>query len=114
MAKKKAASAVNKSQAIRDFKAANKTVRPKDVVEGLKAQGIEVSPALVSNVLGAKKKRTKKRASAKPGPKPKSASASGGESVKVDALIEAAGFAHKVGGVEKAQSILKTLGRLKG
>ncbi len=113
MAKKKAASAVNKSQAIRDFRAANKTARPKDIVEGLKADGVEVSPALVSNVLGAKKKRVKKRAGAKPGPKPKAASSAGGESVKVDALIEAAGFANKVGGVEKAQMILKTLGRLK-
>ncbi|QDU90845.1 hypothetical protein Pla175_42580 [Pirellulimonas nuda] len=112
MAKKKAATAVNKSEEIRKYRDAHKTARPKDIVDGLKAAGVEVSPALVSNVLGAKKKRVKKRVSAKPGPKAK-ASAAGGESVKVDALIEAAGFAAKVGGVDKAQSILKTLGRLK-
>ncbi|QDU89077.1 hypothetical protein Pla175_24630 [Pirellulimonas nuda] len=110
MAKKKVASAVNKSEEIRNYKKANATARPKDVVDGLKAKGIEVSSALVSNVLGPKKKRVKKRPGAKPGPKPQPAAA--GESVKIEALIEASAFAGKVGGVEKAQSILKTLGRI--
>lgn len=112
MAKKAAAGDVNKSDEIRAYKHNNPEARPKDIVAALGERGITVSSALVSNVLNAANKKAGKRKAvrrkAKPGPKPRAAS----QTVDLNALVEAKVFASKVGGVEKAQSILKTLGRL--
>ena len=42
---------VNKSAAIRDYKKAHPKAKPAAIAEALKAEGLEVSGALVSNVL---------------------------------------------------------------
>lgn len=49
-ARKGRSGGVNKSQAIRDYQAQHKGAGPTEVSEALKAQGIDVSPAFVSNV----------------------------------------------------------------
>ena len=49
MAKKRK---VNKSQAVRDFMAANPAAAPKEVSETLTKQGVAVSPNYVSTVKG--------------------------------------------------------------
>ena len=61
----------NKSQMIRDTaKSLGKKVRPRDVVAKLKEQGVDVTPALVSTVLGKlgyrRKRRGKKASTASP------------------------------------------------
>lgn len=64
MAKAKAASDVNKSQAIRDYLNQNGNVPPKDVVEALGKEGVNVTTGLVSNVkfhMGLGGKRRKKK-----------------------------------------------------
>ena len=73
MAKKATGKAVNKSEAIRDLKAANPNAGPTEIVTELGKQGLVVTTALVSNVLTtAKKKKAKK----KPG-RPKGAVSTG-------------------------------------
>jgi hypothetical protein len=52
---------VNKSQAVREFMAANPAASPKEVSETLTKKGIEVSPNYVSNVKGKMTARKGKR-----------------------------------------------------
>ena len=52
---------VNKSQAIRDYLGVNKNAMPKDIVAGLKEQGVEVSPNMASMVKAKMKIRRAKR-----------------------------------------------------
>ena len=54
MAKKKKAAdkpKVNKSEAIRSYKAKNKNAMPKEIAEALAAEGVVVSAAMVSTTL---------------------------------------------------------------
>ena len=53
-----------KTQAIRDYVAANPAQGPKDIVAGLKAKGMTVKPGLVSAVKYGKKNR--KRSARRP------------------------------------------------
>lgn len=55
---------INKSQAIRDYKAANPTATPAEMSTALSKQGVKVSPQFVSSVLSDAKRK------GKPGPKP--------------------------------------------
>jgi hypothetical protein len=48
---------VNKSQAVRDYMAANPQVAPKEVSEALTKQGVKVTPFYVSAIKGKMKKR---------------------------------------------------------
>lgn len=111
MAKKKVASkgtkkrTVNKSQAIRDYRAKNPNAGPTEVAKALAASGIKVSPALVSNVTAAATRKTGKK-TAKRGRKPVA------DSVSLSALVEAANFADKVGGADKAHELLKAVEKL--
>jgi hypothetical protein len=52
---------VNKAQAIRDYLATNPTAKGTEVVAALKAKGINVAPAQVSNVKTAGKKKGRKK-----------------------------------------------------
>ena len=118
MAKKKAAASaapaaakpeVNKSQAIREYLKANRKATPKAVVEGLKAQGVDISAQMVSNVKSydAKHKRGKKRAAGG-----KAASNGQAEIVSLNALIDAKKLIDKVGSIEKVKAALATLAKL--
>ncbi|MBX9720928.1 MAG: hypothetical protein K2X81_06010, partial [Candidatus Obscuribacterales bacterium] len=57
MAKKKAAGGVNKSELIRAYKAEFPDAKPKAIVEGLAAKGVEVNAQIVSTVLSNAKKK---------------------------------------------------------
>ncbi|MGL4511825.1 MAG: hypothetical protein ACRCT8_01935 [Lacipirellulaceae bacterium] len=113
MAKKKAAGP-NKSDAIRAVFKDKPKLGPKAVCEELKTQGIVVSSALVSNVkradlLKAGKKTVRR---GKPGRKPGRPPGAANDTVSLSALLVAREFAEKVGGIDKAEAILKTLGKL--
>ena len=73
MAKKAAKEGVSKSDSTRKYVAAHPTANPKEIVEGLKAEGVEVSLALANKIKydpsrkgsGKKGRRKKKVAAAK-------------------------------------------------
>lgn len=112
---KKRAGGTNKSAAIREYLKSKPDAGPTEVRNELKKKGIDVAPALVSNVKAAMlgKKRKKKAKRGKPGPKPGGArKAAATDKVSLSSLIEARAFAEKVGGVEQAQELLKALGKL--
>jgi len=69
MAKKAAKEGPNKSESTRKYVAAHPTAKPKEIVDGLKAEGIDISLALASKIKyepsrkgSAKKSRRKKKA----------------------------------------------------
>lgn len=110
MAKKKKASGPNKSQAIRDYLQANPKAGPTEVCQELGKKGIKMTPALVSNVKRAMlgKKPGKKKVGRKAAGRP----AAAGDTVSVNALLEARAFVEKAGSIANAYQALKTLERL--
>lgn len=98
MAKKASA---NKSQVIRDYKAANPSAAPKEIAESLSKTGVEVSAQFVSTVLSNAKKKAGKKPG-KRGPKPKSTAAinvTGGNSfASAMPIFKAAGELLKLAG----------------
>ena len=99
---------VNKSQAIRDYRAKHPKAGPTEISKALTKQGIKVSPAHVSNVApkSAKKKRT-----AKVGQR-KAKMIADGESVRVADLLAAQRFVESVGGMESAKTLLSAIEKL--
>jgi len=123
MAKK--TSGPNKSQAIRAYYEANPEAKPKQVVEALAAQGVDVTAAFVSTIKSTSVNKSAKPAKAKRGPKaattsvkapkaaaakPAAAKASGG--VSIDSLIKAKSLVRDLGGIDNALSALAALKRL--
>ena len=107
MAKKKAR--VNKSQAIRDFMAANPDAAPKDVEAALGKKGIKVSSGLVCTVRAnakdkPKKAAVKKKVAAKKPP--------ASDEISLGALLGAKKLAQQLGGVEAAKKAIDALARL--
>jgi hypothetical protein len=99
-----------KSAAIRAYIASHPAAGPTEVSQALKKQGVDVSPAQVSNV-----KTTSKR------PKSRAANGrrNGRKSVSTDVisltqLVEARRFADQVGGVDAGIDLLQSLGKLVG
>jgi hypothetical protein len=101
-----------KSGAVREYLAKKPNAGPTEVSKALKARGITVSPAHVSNVSNVKQtNKPKPRANGKPRTTPaKSAPAS--DLVSLVQLVEARRFAEQVGGVDAAVSLLQSLGKL--
>ena len=93
-----------KSGAVREYLAKKPNAGPTEVSKALKARGIAVSPAHVSNV----KQTTKPKPAKKRGPTVVSAS----DSVSLVQLVEARRFAAQVGGVDAAVGLLQSLGKL--
>lgn len=126
MAKKRRAGEVNKSKAVRDYLNKNPQAGPKQIVEGLAAQGIEVSRSLASVVKykpgpnkRAAKKRTTKRATRKAG-RPARARARVPTAPKVRAnrltaedLFEAKRLVESLGGIGEARRALEALEQLR-
>lgn len=116
----------NKSQAIRDFYAANPEAKPKAVVEALAGQGIEVSAAFVSTIKSTSVGKTFK--GARRGPKPKIAKAApsvkaasvstkapraaAAPTLSIDSLVKAKGLVRDLGGIENAMNALAALKKL--
>lgn len=122
MAKK--TSGPNKSQAIRDYYAANPDAKPKAVVEALAAKGVVVTPAFVSTIKSTSINKSPKTAKAKRGPKPgasvkaakvaaaKPAAVKATSGVSIDSLIKAKSLVKELGGIDSAMSALAALKRL--
>ena len=108
---KKRAGGPNKSEAIREYLKSKPDAGPTEVVNELKKKGITVAPALVSNVKAALRGKKGGAKKGRPGRKP-GRPAAASDSVSLASLIEARDFADKVGGVEKAQQLLRALGKL--
>ncbi|HEY1600863.1 MAG TPA: hypothetical protein VGG64_14745 [Pirellulales bacterium] len=109
MAKKtsgrKRAGSPSKAQAIRDeFTSQGAGARPKDVIANLKAKGIEVSSAQVSNI-----KAT--LGTVKHGRKHNGKAGSNG-TLSIEALLEAKKLADRIGGIEAARHAIEALARL--
>jgi hypothetical protein len=122
MAKKAAASGINKSEVIREYKSKNPSMGPKAIAEKLKVEhGEEVSAQFVSTVLSMAKKRDDKgaprRGRGRPPGSGKAATAAkltakpaGGLSVEL--LLKAKKLASELGGVEEAKAALDALARI--
>jgi hypothetical protein len=123
MAKKAAASGINKSEVIREYKSKNPGMGPKAIAEKLKTEhGEEVSAQFVSTVLSMAKKRDSKggpkRGRGRPPGSGKAATAAkvvgkpttGGLSVEL--LLKAKKLASELGGVEEAKAALDALARI--
>ena len=105
--RKKKKSGINKSKAIREYKAANPTAGPTEIADVLSKQhNTTISPSMVSNALSLSKKKKKKKS--KVGRK-KRAMASAG----VNSLVEAADFAKRSGGIQEAKAALDQLEKIK-
>ncbi len=121
--KRKKKSGPNKSAAIREYAKAHPEAGPTEICKELKKKGISVAPALVSNVKGAMLGR-KPKARRKPGRRPgrpvgsvrkagrPAANAAANDKVSLSALLQARDFSEKVGGLDKAEAIIKALGKL--
>lgn len=120
----------NKSEAIRDYYAANPTAKPKDVAEALSKQGVTVTPAFVSTIRSTSKKkkvgkrgrpaatkagRKSARKSARRGGRPATTrrAVSASDEVSIDALLKVKRIVDEMGGVEDARNALSALEKLR-
>lgn len=106
---RKAIATVNKSLAIRDYKAANATASPKEIAAALVKDGVTVSAQFVSTVLS--NARKKGGQVGKRGPKPGKAAAANA-TFDIANLLAARKFVETVGGVQQAQVALKGFAQL--
>lgn len=122
----------NKSAAIREYLDSNPAAKPREIVDALKAQGVEVTPAFVSTIKsksggGAAPKKRRGRparaaaAAATPARTRRATSrpaagraAAPSDSVSVDSLIRAKRLAEELGGVDKARAALSALEKITG
>ncbi len=121
----------NKSQAIREYYAANPKAKPMEVSEALKSQGVNVTPAFVSTIRSTSKKKKvgkpgRPAGSTKRGPKPaaatvskkrgrpagRTASPAASTNVSIDSLIKVKNMVESVGSIEEARAALSALEKL--
>lgn len=98
-----------KSQAVRDYISANPKAGPKQIKEGLKAQGIKVSQSLVSAVKYGKGKTKKARVHTVRIAARKTAT----PGVTVEQLLEVKKLADALGGAAQVRQALETLEQLR-
>jgi hypothetical protein len=117
MAKKKA-SAVNKSQCIREYHKTHPKHKPKQIAEELDKQGVQVTAQFVSTILSTSKKKRKIGKPGRPkgsGSRQKRARRAAGNSsgeVSFDSLLKIKSIVDEMGGIEEARSALAALERL--
>ncbi len=105
---KTAVKKVNKSEAIREHKAAHPEAKPKEISEELNKKGVKVSPGFVSTILTKSKAKGPKRSTGKKRGRPPGAMANIEKSAH-GALDNAFDFVHKVGGLLNAQQLIDKL-----
>ena len=88
-----------KSEAIREYLAANPGAMPKEVVIALKEKRLKVSAQMVSTLKGKANARGRRRGRA-------------AGNLKVESLIQAKKFIEQLGGIAKAQEALAVLAKL--
>ena len=108
---KKSKAGQNKSQLIREYKAANPAAAPKEVAEALTKTGLSVSAQFVSTVLSNAKKKGGKvgKRGRKPG-RPAAADNSG----DLQHLIQAKKLVDQLGSVDAARAAVNALAQLLG
>jgi hypothetical protein len=110
--------AKSKSGAVRAYLTRKPDAGPTEVANALKKKGINISPAHVSNVKAALRKRAEGSngvgrtagANDRAGRRGRRAS---GDAVSLGSLLEARRFAERVGGLEKASALLDALTKLR-
>lgn len=116
MAKKRAARGGGKSQAIRDYLGKNPDAGPKQAVEALAAQGVNVSRALVGVVKyksGPKRRKvTRKRKVRRARTRAAAPRTTRTDGLTSDDLFEAKKLAERMGGIAEARRALETLEQL--
>ena len=108
---------VNKSSAIREFAKAHPKMGPTEVCRELKKKGVSVTVSLVSGVLNRKKSKARRKPGRPPGTGRKlgrlvASATAANDKVSLSALLQARDFAEKVGGLDKAEAIIKALRKL--
>ncbi len=111
MAKKKAASDLNKSKAIREYSAENPSAKPKAIAEALTAQyGVPFTNAQVSTVLfNARKKRGKKRGRRGPGRPAGVRTGANTTEAAVTLIRQAGGFSEARAALNELEKLAKLL-----
>ena len=111
---RKKASGVNKSQVIREYLSKNPDASPKQVVEALGAEGIEVSEGLASNVKYTSRNRVGgPRRRGRPPGRTARVARSGGATVTAEDLLNAKQLVDNMGGIEVARRAIDTLEQLR-
>lgn len=102
----------SKSEAIRNYIAANPDAKPKQIHEALNAQGIAVSMGLVSVVKYSKPKKpsSKSRATRTT---PASATGASADELKAADLVAAKQLVDSLGGISQTREALELLERLR-
>jgi hypothetical protein len=100
-----------KSQAVRDYLSENPQASPKEVVEGLKAKGVNVKVTLVNSIKYKKPSKTGRRRAMSV--RMAARRSSGGVAVTVEQLVEVKRLADSLGGAEHVRRALETLEQLR-
>ena len=109
----RSAGGVNKSQAIRDYLAANPQAGPTAIVAALASKKIKVTTALVSGVKTRAGSKTRRRGRGRPRKTTtRRRSSMRDDTVAVSDLLQAKKLAERMGGIERAQTALAALARL--
>ena len=108
---RKPKSAVNRSQAIRDYLAANASAKTAEIKEALAKNGIKVSDSLISAV---KYKKPKGKRGKKRGRPAGAANVASVDSISVDSLVAIAKVVKQVGGIDVAAKAIGVLRRMQG
>jgi hypothetical protein len=103
---RKAKSGINKSAAIRDYKAANPTASPKEIAEALSMSGMEVSAQFVSTVLSNAKRGGKV---GNRGRKPMAMPMD-----NTQQLLQVKKFVDQIGRLQKAKAAVNVLAQILG
>jgi hypothetical protein len=113
MAKRSGRGGVNKSEAIRAYKAGNDQAGPKEVTEALAKDGIKVTPAFVSTVLSNDRRKSGKPARRKGGRRGGRPTMNGSMDAVAN-LVQAKKLADQMGGIPQARAALDALARILG
>jgi hypothetical protein len=110
---------VNKSQAVRDYLAANPDQTPKEVVSALGVQGIAVKPQYVSAIKSKASRGTVAAAPATDAPsprrrrgRPRRQETVAASAVEYKNLLEAKSFVRSIGGISEARKVLDAYANL--
>jgi hypothetical protein len=112
MARKPSAETLNKSAHVRRYLAQYPDAKPKQILDALTAQGIDISKPLINRILyGPQGTRKKKRR----GRRPKiEATANGSAPLSLEHLLAAKKLVTHLGSVESAKQAVDALARLSG
>lgn len=111
---RKAAGGVNKSEAIRAYKAGNTNAGPKAIAEALAKDGIKVSSAFVSTVLSTDRRKAGKTRRRRRGVRRAGMAAGRPRRDSIENLVQAKKLVDQMGGVDKARVALDALARILG